>query len=81
MAVWSPQTDPLGLNLQQEASAKRWQDAVNGLTNPFGPLPDPRWDSWFQAIKDKNPGKNIKTDSSIGLAALKNLAPAPWSQG
>lgn len=57
--MFDPTTDPLGLGLQARARDRRWQDVVKGNVNPIGPLPDPQWDAFFQAVKESNPGKRM----------------------
>lgn len=54
----NPQNDPLGLALQGRAQAHRFQDQVAN-PNPLGPLPDPHWDAYFQAIQEAAGGKPV----------------------
>jgi hypothetical protein len=58
--MFNPQDDPLGLGLQSRARAHRWADSVaNPMSQTLGPLPDPMWDSYFQAVAEAAKGKKI----------------------
>lgn len=58
--MFNPEDDPLGLALQSRAREHRWLDRINGNTNPIGPLPDPMWDSYFQAVAEAAHGKPVR---------------------
>ena len=46
LQAFDPSTDPLGIGLKQRA-------AVNQQPYPgFGPLPDPQWEGFFQAMNE-----------------------------
>lgn len=48
---FDPSTDPLGIGLQQRAAANR--QPYPG----FGPLPDPQWEGYFQAMNEAGVNK------------------------
>jgi len=59
--MFNPQDDPLGLGLQSRARAHRWADSIaNPMSQTLGPLPDPMWDSYFQAVAEAANGKQVK---------------------
>jgi len=58
--MFNPQDDPLGLGLQSRAREHRWLDTIGGNTSPLGPLPDPMWDSYFQAVAEAAHGRPVK---------------------
>ena len=77
--------DPLGqlINLQAQVRQRRFADAVaNPATQTTGPLPDPQWDAYFEAVDQANPGKKTTFDSggdlpnSPALKGLQAAAPA-----
>lgn len=78
--MFDPQSDPLGLGLQQRARAKRQTDQN---TNPAaqaymsGPLVDPNMDAWFQALQESAPGKNIKLMGGAPEGGTNQLAGLP----
>ena len=58
--MFNPQDDPLGLGLQSRARAHRWADSIaNPMSQTLGPLPDPMWDAYFQAVAEAAKGKKI----------------------
>lgn len=57
---FSPQSDPLGVGLQNRARQHRFELAAAGLESPIGPLPDPQWDAYFQAIGEAANGKPVR---------------------
>jgi hypothetical protein len=59
--MFSPQTDPLGIGLMAKAREQRFRATAAGQTSPIGPLPDPQWEGFFQAVHDAVPaGKEVK---------------------
>lgn len=64
--MFSPTTDPLGINVQARARAARFQQAANGMQSPIGPLPDPQWDGYFQAVDEAADGKPVQFAGSAG---------------
>lgn len=44
--------DPLGIAVQQRAREQRWQRMLAGQQPSMGPLPDPRWEGFFQAVSE-----------------------------
>ena len=60
--AWSPDTDPLGIGLQQAARNRQMAYAAGAGTSPVqpGPLPDPRWDAFFEATDRAAGGKPVK---------------------
>lgn len=68
VSSFDPTTDPLGIAVQGRARQARFQQAVHGVA-PQGPLPDPRWDGYFQAAGEAGGGRNVSFDpSGSGLA-------------
>jgi|ERR1035437_3667423 hypothetical protein len=68
LQAFDPSTDPLGIGLKQRAVAN--QQPYQG----FGPLPDPQWQGYFQAINeagvDKFAGANpVGTNQLTGFQA------------
>lgn len=48
---FDPSSDPSGIALQQRAQARRQVDMnENPYAHMMGPLPDPQWDGYFQAL-------------------------------
>lgn len=65
--MWDPQSDPLGIGLQASARQKRFELAAKGLSgggSPIGPLPDPQWDAFFEAIGQKANGRPVRFGQS-----------------
>jgi hypothetical protein len=58
--MFDPQSDPLGLGLQARARENRFRLAAAGRLSPIGPLPDPQWEGFFQAVSEANPGKRVQ---------------------
>lgn len=55
------QGDPLGQLIGLQARAKQSREAMyaqNPMTQT-GPLPDPRWDAYFQAVNEAGAGKPV----------------------
>lgn len=62
--------DPMnGIGLEERARALRFQQATDGIENydqgnimssSHGPLPDPKWDAFFQAVSEAAGGKNTR---------------------
>lgn len=77
--MWNPQVDPLGLNLQQKVRDRRFQAAVNGLQSPIGPLPDPKWDAFFEAADEAGNGKPVKFGSDAGSEQSDVTADPQWA--
>jgi hypothetical protein len=46
--------------LQAQARQKRFADAVANPSSQMGPLPDPKWDAYFQAVNEAGGGKPVK---------------------
>lgn len=64
---FDPSTDPLGLDLQQRARANRFQYALqNPMAASAGPLPDPHWDAFFQAVNEAGGGRPVDYAGSAG---------------
>ncbi len=61
--------DPLGqlINLQAKARQRRFSEAVANPMSQTGPLPDPQWDAYFEAVDEANPGKTTKFTGGGGL--------------
>lgn len=58
--MWDPQSDPLGNALKGRARDFRFNLAAEGLQSPIGPLPDPQWDGFFQAVNESAGGKRVR---------------------
>lgn len=60
--AWSPETDPLGIGLQQQARDRQfaYKAGLGSSPAPVGPLPDPRWDAFFQATDNAAGGAPVK---------------------
>jgi hypothetical protein len=56
--------DPLGIALQSRAADKRFRFQQDHPGSSFGPLPDSRWDGFFQAMDEA--GVDGVADSSVG---------------
>jgi hypothetical protein len=53
--AFDPNTDPLGIALKGRARDARQAQMTNdpsGQQFMSGPLPDPNWDAWFQAVQE-----------------------------
>lgn len=46
------QYDPTGISQMMRAKDHRFQYTVAHPTDAIGPLPDPRWEGYFQALDD-----------------------------
>lgn len=57
--MFNAQDDPLGVGVQQRAKDKHWQQVMQGLSTPFGPLYDPKWDAYFQATEEAAGGRPV----------------------
>ncbi len=57
---FSPENDPLGLEAKQRARMRRFQLAAEGRSSPIGPLPDPNWDGYFEAVGEAGGGQRMK---------------------
>jgi hypothetical protein len=77
------QNDPLGIDVQSRGINRRWN---YGIEHPEarlsgGPLPDPRWEGFFQAMSDQ--GVTKMADNSVGQArgmfAPKAAAPSTYN--
>lgn len=64
---FNPAEDPLGIAVQGRAQAARQSRHLNeDWGHPtFGPLPDPKWDGFFQAMKEQ--GVTGLADNSVGV--------------
>ena len=52
--------DPLGLAVKGRAREKRLAASLQGLTQAGGPLPDPNWDGYFEAVQEQAGGKPVR---------------------
>ena len=52
--------DPLGLAVKGRAREKRMSASLQGLTQAGGPLPDPNWDGYFEAVDEQAGGKPVR---------------------
>lgn len=60
-------TDPLGIAVQQRARDRRIADmTANPMAHVLGPLPDPRWEGYFQAVDETAGGKPVDFAGSDG---------------
>jgi hypothetical protein len=58
---FDPASDPLGIALQQRGMDSYWADRAEHPNTPMsGPLPDPKWQGFFQAIKEAASGRQVK---------------------
>lgn len=60
--AFQPPDDPLGIAVQGRAREKRLAQQLSGLgpSIPVGPLPDPKWAGYFEAIDEATPrGKRL----------------------
>lgn len=58
--------DPLGIAVQGRAQAARQKQHLDDWGHPtFGPLPDPKWDGFFQAMGEQ--GVTGLADDSVGV--------------
>lgn len=64
-AMFDPRTDPLGIAVQGRARAEDFQDQLQH-PNPIGPLKDPRWEGFFQAVNESAGGKPVDYAGSSG---------------
>lgn len=56
-AGFDPASDPLGIALQGRArDARQQQQLADPQSMTMGPLPDPQWDGFFQAVHESNGG-------------------------
>jgi hypothetical protein len=61
--MFDASTDPLGIGLQQRATQRRFQQAVDAVhSDGTAPtmLADPKWDSYFQAVDEAGGDKPVK---------------------
>lgn len=59
--VFDPNTDPLGVGLMARARQHQFEDTVaNPMNHVVGPLPDPKWDAYFEALRGVVQGRNVK---------------------
>lgn len=58
--MFDPQSDPLGIGVMSRARENRFKLAAKGLAPAIGPLPDPQWEGFFQAIAEAHPGKTVR---------------------
>lgn len=63
---YSPHEDPLGVGLKSRAKQSRWRNRDQTRGRNLGPLSDPQWDAFFQAMDEQNVSK--LADSSVGAA-------------
>ncbi len=52
--------DPLGLGVKGRARESRLKASLQGLQPVGGPLVDPNWDAYFQAVNEAGGGKKMK---------------------
>lgn len=78
--MFDPSDDPLGIGIQDRAQKRRQSFALNeGWGHPtFGPLPDPRWEGFSQALGeagvDELVGGNVPhSNAFVGLKHLPNM--------
>ena len=60
-AAWDPQSDPLGLGLQQQVQDNYWGQVAAGNPGPFnaGPTTNPQWSAWLQAVHNAAGGRPV----------------------
>lgn len=78
--MFDPQSDPLGLGLQQRAREKRQLDQnANPAAQAYmsGPLVDPNMDAWFQALGEAGGGKQMKLAGGAPEGGTHQLAGMP----
>ena len=64
--MFNPTTDPLGIGLKARAANQRRDLEVRNLGHNYGPLSDPAWDGFFQAMNEA--GVDNLADNSMGAA-------------
>lgn len=52
--------DPLGLGVKGRAREKRLAASLQGLMPAGGPLADPNWDAYAQAVEEAAGGKKVR---------------------
>lgn len=64
---FDPATDPLGIALQGRArDARQQQELANPKMMTAGPLPDPQWEGFFQAVHEAGDGRPTTYAGSTG---------------
>jgi len=59
--MFNPADDPLGLALKGRAREHQINARLHGGTSPIGPLVDPNWDAYAQAISEvAGPKKGVR---------------------
>jgi hypothetical protein len=70
--------DPLGIAVMQRAKAARFQyNLQNPMAMTAGPLPDPRWDGFFQAVEENAPGGIKGAGRSDPMPGLPDAPSSP----
>src|SRR5215510_9323082 len=64
--------DPLGLDLQARGMAN-----ARAQMSPIGPLPDPRWAGFFQALEDAGVDKLVGGPSAPGSNQIRGESVQP----
>lgn len=52
--------DPSGIDQMTRARERRFKYQVGNPNAPIGPLPDPRWEGYFQAVEDATGGRRAR---------------------
>lgn len=69
--------DPLGVALQGRAREERINAQMAGQTPMFGPLPNPQWEGYFQALQERGVNKLRGGPSAPGSNQVTGLSSQP----
>ena len=76
---FDPSEDPTGIALMARARQNRFQYQTEHPESMMsGPLPDPRWDAWLQAVSEAGNGRPVKFNAA-GFNSSPNIANDPTS--
>lgn len=64
---FDPSTDPLGIGVQSRASDARWRNILTGQGPTQGPLPDSKWEGFFQALQEHGVNRLVGGPSQAEL--------------
>ena len=79
---FDPATDPLGIGVQSRGMDSRFQYNIDHPgSSLFGPLPDPRWEGFFQALKEAGVENLVGPEDKPGESHQLRGTPTSFGAG